>query len=213
MISEDNITIDGYTFFVQTYAFRSHIFIDAKDPLGDDGFIAALRKAQALLPYYQALQGVCSTGNLWDDYEPQPEQVSLVIKAYEENIIPVGADAYKIAIDLRDGAVALQPAKRPAPSRKTRPGYVYLIQGENGFYKIGRTVAPENRMKTFNVKLPFNVEYICLVKHDDHVSLETELHERFAAKRINGEWFALNDEDVTYIKALPTWFASQKGGE
>jgi hypothetical protein len=32
--------------------------------------------------------------------------------------------------------------------------------------------------------------------------LEAELHDRYAHKHLNGEWFALDDLDVLTIKAL-----------
>lgn len=93
------------------------------------------------------------------------------------------------------------PPPIPTPTSRN-PGYVYLLQSPTGAYKIGRTINPANRLKTFTVKLPFEVEYICTIKTPDMVALEQELHARFASKRINGEWFALNDEDIAYIKGL-----------
>lgn len=81
-------------------------------------------------------------------------------------------------------------------------GYVYLVQSPTENYKIGRTKNPENRMRTFGVQLPFEVEYVCVIKTPDMYALERELHERFASKRVNGEWFTLETADVEYIKGL-----------
>lgn len=83
-----------------------------------------------------------------------------------------------------------------------RHGFVYLIQSPTGAYKIGRTTNPEDRMKTFEVKLPFEVEYVCVIKTKDMFGLESQLHSQFADKRVNGEWFSLSPEDVDYIKGL-----------
>lgn len=83
-------------------------------------------------------------------------------------------------------------------------GYVYLIQSPTGAYKIGRTTNPKDRMKTFSVKLPFEVEYVCLIQTDDMYSLEQSLHKQFATKRVNGEWFQLEPNDVEHIKRLAT---------
>lgn len=101
---------------------------------------------------------------------------------------------------------------RPAPksiaprrvSTVLKPGYVYLIQSPTHAYKIGRTVNPDNRLRTFSVKLPFEVEYVCVIATQDMYGLEADLHERFAGKRLNGEWFALSPEDIDYIKGLAT---------
>lgn len=81
-------------------------------------------------------------------------------------------------------------------------GYVYLLQSATGAYKIGRTKNPKDRMKTFSVKLPFEVEYICIIQTDDMYGLEQSLHDQFANKRLNGEWFNLTPEDVEHIKGL-----------
>lgn len=91
--------------------------------------------------------------------------------------------------------------ERPAVN-KPKPGYVYLLQSQSGHYKIGLTKNPEHRAKTFGIQLPFEVEFICLIQTEDMPTLETELHTRFADKRVNGEWFNLAPEDVEYIKGL-----------
>lgn len=81
-------------------------------------------------------------------------------------------------------------------------GYIYLIQSVTGAYKIGRTKNPDDRIKTFSVKLPFEVEYVCVVETENMYYLERELHRQFDTKRINGEWFKLSENDVSAIKAL-----------
>lgn len=81
-------------------------------------------------------------------------------------------------------------------------GYVYLLQSPTGAYKIGKTKNPDDRMKTFGVKLPFEVSYTCVISSEMYAQLERELHERYAEKRLNGEWFALTINDVAEIKAM-----------
>lgn len=83
-----------------------------------------------------------------------------------------------------------------------RSGYVYLVASPSGHYKIGRTRDIHDRMRTFEVKLPFEPRLEHTIKTSDCVALETELHHRFEAKRVNGEWFALSPGDVQYIKSL-----------
>jgi hypothetical protein len=98
---------------------------------------------------------------------------------------------------------AEREANRSSRTRKT-DGYVYLVRAlhKDDLYKIGRTGNPDDRMRTFSVKLPFAVEYSCLIKTDDMYALESELHTRFARNRVDGEWFTLTDDDVRYIHAL-----------
>lgn len=86
--------------------------------------------------------------------------------------------------------------------RTSRRGFVYLLKSPSGAYKIGRTKNPKDRKRTFNVKLPFEIEFISLIKTPNMVNLERQLHDRFSRKHIDGEWFNLNEKDVQYIKSL-----------
>jgi hypothetical protein len=91
-----------------------------------------------------------------------------------------------------------QQERRRARAR----GYVYLLRSETGHYKIGKTKDPENRLATFSVKLPFPVAYEHVIATPDMASLEKSLHLQFEHRRINGEWFVLDDDEIAYIKSL-----------
>lgn len=93
-------------------------------------------------------------------------------------------------------------AKSPPKAPKPNPGYVYLIKNNEGHYKIGKSVNPNKRIESLGVVLPFPIEAVHLVYSDRMSKLEKELHERFGDKHIAGEWFALTDEDVNFIKSL-----------
>jgi hypothetical protein len=86
----------------------------------------------------------------------------------------------------------------------SRPGYVYVLKSVTGNFKIGRAKDPANRLRTFEVKLPFEVEYECVIQTVDMVELERSLHQRFKDQHVNGEWFSLSPADVDYIKGLAT---------
>jgi hypothetical protein len=88
------------------------------------------------------------------------------------------------------------------PANRNRPGYVYVLRSSTGAYKIGLARNPQNRLETFTVKLPFEVEYDTLIKTDDMRRLEAELHAHYAHKRINGEWFALDAADLEELRAM-----------
>src|SRR5678815_3797246 len=64
------------------------------------------------------------------------------------------------------------------------PGYVYVVKSDSGHYKIGRTNNPDDRRKTFNVKLPVEIEFIILIKTSDYTQLESVLHTQYKHKRI-----------------------------
>ena len=82
------------------------------------------------------------------------------------------------------------------------PGYVYFVQEYmNGTFKIGKTKHIEKRMNLFNIKLPFENKLIYLIKTGNHHQTEVAFHKHFSAKRLEGEWFSLNREDMNWIKS------------
>ncbi len=84
-------------------------------------------------------------------------------------------------------------------------GYIYLIKSPLG-YKIGKTKDINDRAAIFNVKLPFewSFEKIFLVPH--YHFLEKYLHNLFDNKKINGEWFNLEEKEIeSLINACDSW--------
>ena len=167
-----------------------------------DGFDNAVKEAMELLPYHvaihaieqrgvQMLRDVAKTPSISEDFD-----IDATIAAYESMGVEVDHEVYNLALSIRDYHIKHRPLK------SLRSGYVYLLQSVSGHYKIGRTVNPQNRLKTFGVLLPFEVEFIALIKSDDCVSLERSLHQTFRDFRVNGEWFNLAPDDVEYIKGL-----------
>ena len=80
-------------------------------------------------------------------------------------------------------------------------GYVYLVWSQYG-YKIGKAVNVKSRTKLFEVKLPFPIRVEHYAKFSDYTRAERSLHLHFHAKRMEGEWFELTDDDVAFIKML-----------
>jgi regulator of replication initiation timing len=82
--------------------------------------------------------------------------------------------------------------------------YLYLMKDFNtGYYKIGISNSPEYREKTLQSEKP-TIEMICNKKYVSRrmaASFEQALHKTFSEKRVRGEWFELNQNDVEEIKS------------
>jgi hypothetical protein len=86
-----------------------------------------------------------------------------------------------------------------------RSGYVYILKAHKPFeecYKIGRTGKLSNRLREFGVRLPYKVDLVCALKTHNMYGLEASLHERFAHRRLEGEWFQLTAEEVAEIRTF-----------
>ena len=102
--------------------------------------------------------------------------------------------------DIELGAVSGQGLGNEARTAKM-PGFVYVIRSKYG-HKIGKTTNIKSRTRLFEVKLPFPIELVHYAYFDDHTRAEREIHQMFAAKRLEGEWFDLDEDDVSAIMAL-----------
>jgi len=85
------------------------------------------------------------------------------------------------------------------PTSGMLAGVVYVLKSAYG-YKIGRTRSMPNRMRAFGVQLPFMYTIPFCVWFDDCHAAERRFHDAFASKRINGEWFDLEEADLELIR-------------
>jgi hypothetical protein len=84
--------------------------------------------------------------------------------------------------------------------RLTRGGYLYIIQlGETNVYKIGISVNPNRRLKELKSKSPVPLRIIYQNFGHDYESIEKYFHWVFRKKRVRGEWFELNQDDIIRI--------------
>ena len=98
---------------------------------------------------------------------------------------------------------AVKKSNKRSRSRSTpdNSGFVYVLQA-GPYYKIGRAKNVNNRVKQLATLPPFDVVIIHTIKTQDSYELELQLHGRFDNKHKNGEWFELDEEDVTWLKTL-----------
>lgn len=82
---------------------------------------------------------------------------------------------------------------------------VYLISSEiNGqkLYKIGYTRRnPEKRIKEFKTGNASYFQIVEVFKSKWGTKIEAQIHKKFKSKKIEGEWFQLNQSDIdSFIK-------------
>jgi hypothetical protein len=84
---------------------------------------------------------------------------------------------------------------------KSSAGYIYVLQA-GSYYKIGQSINVDNRLAQIRPKMPIEPVLIHSFSVDDMDETEEILHTKFAQKRTNGEWFALNEDDVSWLCEL-----------
>lgn len=82
----------------------------------------------------------------------------------------------------------------------TTSGFVYLVKGHPGEYKIGRTNLVDRRLSELGATASIEQQLVHEIKTDDPAGIEVYWHKRFADKRMRGEWFRLSPDDVKSFK-------------
>ena len=78
------------------------------------------------------------------------------------------------------------------------PGFVYAIQSGE-FVKIGFSCSPYKRFSDIGYSLPTEISVLAIIPTQQQRRLEKELHTIFSSKRVSGEWFSLDVNDVQKI--------------
>ena len=78
-------------------------------------------------------------------------------------------------------------------------GFVYLIQSRDR-YKIGLSNSAGRREYEIKTLMPDEVVLLHEIETDDRAGVERYWHQRFAEKRLKGEWFKLSAADVRAFK-------------
>lgn len=118
----------------------------------------------------------------------------------QEIVARVDAEIARVMADTRD-----KSARQTKSSRRTRPGYVYLLRSETGVCKIGRTTKLSSRVTSLTgTTVSTKVEFLGAIWDEDHITLESGLHGIYAGSRVRGEWFRLTDEQIAEFRSFAT---------
>lgn len=74
-------------------------------------------------------------------------------------------------------------------------GYIYFVKSQYG-YKIGKAKDLNKRLRTFDVKLPFETECKYYFRTHNMRLSEMATHDYFVDYRLNGEWFNITSQQI-----------------
>ena len=92
----------------------------------------------------------------------------------------------------------------PSPSKESRQmlrgGFVYLLRSSAGRCKIGHSTDVRKRLQAFAADPPYSLLHTIVA--DDRIDAEKKLHRQFSDKRVHGEWFSLDQDDIERIRGF-----------
>jgi hypothetical protein len=83
----------------------------------------------------------------------------------------------------------------------------------DGKYKIGITTSTvTKRVRSLQTGSPYKITRYWSKRCSNYQEMERYFHRKFAKKRLCGEWFALDDKDLEFIKSCKRYslFTSKK---
>ncbi|WP_203648953.1 GIY-YIG nuclease family protein [Secundilactobacillus yichangensis] len=104
-------------------------------------------------------------------------------------------DEYNQGVDDRLYQRMDEEAARPR-QRKQDKGYVYFIQADEKYFKIGSTVNLKSRFKGMQTSSPNNLVLRAYFETNDCRSDEDITHEMFKDKLIRGEWYDISLPEI-----------------
>lgn len=99
--------------------------------------------------------------------------------------------------------------------RNSDIGHVYLIAGSyNGktMFKIGKANDIGQRLKTFEVRIPFDIELVFAIEVKSPSIIESKIHKAFSNSRVSGEWFDFDSDMVVMCILTMYSIQSANGG-
>jgi hypothetical protein len=87
------------------------------------------------------------------------------------------------------------PVHTPPPPARSKTGVVYLLKSGD-YYKIGKSQDFPRRRIQLDTQLPEKSILLATIRAPDIQEEEHWWHTHFAEKRLNGEWFALDESDI-----------------
>jgi len=85
--------------------------------------------------------------------------------------------------------------------------WLYVIEHEHGYYKIGHSDSPWRRASQLQVGSPYEVELWLMARFldaefgDNTPDFEERLHDRFDSGHVRGEWFEADRNDIYHFLA------------
>jgi uncharacterized protein (DUF433 family) len=87
---------------------------------------------------------------------------------------------------------------------------VYLIKTSKRLYKIGKTQNLQQRIAGYHTHLPILFRVVRQYMASNMTELEEALHIVFQHKRVKGEWFELNNDDLTICDNIARNYGFEK---
>jgi hypothetical protein len=120
---------------------------------------------------------------------------------------------FEKALECRTGAKI-----RRNPDEITRKYYqaagVYILVASNGLCKIGQTESLYKRVASLWTMIPDEFEVYAFFPTEGHAFAEEILHNLVRNRRVKGEWFALNDDDLAKVIGFYQFdLINEKAGE
>ncbi len=134
-----------------------------------------------------------------DEVQEILEACKLYLETWRQNEIEIyNEDLLAQRQQERNDTSKYRQLLREQKEKRENRRFLYIIHNKrNGLYKIGLSINPIKRERTLQAEEP-EIEIIETFKGG--FELEKNIHNYFVNKRVRGEWFKLDDKDISVLK-------------
>ena len=86
-------------------------------------------------------------------------------------------------------------------NRRSTKGILYIVQSSE-IYKIGITDNFKQRLSALRHNTPHGLSVILILRISNANLVEKRLHTLFKDRRVKGEWFRLNSDDLEFLRCI-----------
>ncbi len=139
-------------------------------------------------------------GGRLSDWKRSPKTNRIVeelkSKGIKAIISTIGNNAHTL---IHEGILDCFYAYTNNSNKNNKSKYLYLLKADK-FYKIGVASNVKSRIKTLQTGCMYKIDLVSKWELDKPVVEERKLHKIFSSKRVHGEWFKLNNNDINDIQ-------------
>lgn len=114
------------------------------------------------------------------------------VDAYYNSVSIEDVDAYNARVKSQIIATGANP----------QMGHIYLLSSSVGYYKIGKAIDVEFRLRQHLRDYPIRIEIVHTISCPNMSQAESFLLSTFSDQRVQGEWFSLTADDVAWVKSI-----------
>lgn len=160
----------------------------------DDPTLTPFEKVQSVIAGFKSR--ATDAGNQLKDLEPKLKNAEFEVSKLQKQVLETEQNRKELLDEIKR---VYEDFEYQLSEQKERIGSVYILEA-NGYYKVGKSINPDERIVTLQTASPYPLTRVLVKKVRDMDFVENNLKYMFRDKLFRGEWFSLSTTDLEEAK-------------